>query len=342
MKLIDIHLTNVTGLGAEKFASGLIHHLFNNINISVENVYASKKLKIPCTARSVDVKYKICKTGPFARVLEVFFWRYRHSQKNDLLILGDLPLNTSVKQYVLCHQALMFKTFRFTSLNFLKFALFRLIFKIFLKEKDTVIVQTQEMAMKFRESFGPKINVETLDVTPDYFGWPMFYRSGRHSIANDGHAVTLIYPSAYYPHKNHHLLNEIYFDDTTIVKLTISRSELKVASDSIVFLERLSRDEIFDLYKTVDALLFLSCDESLGMPILEAIKCNLPIICPYAEYTRRLNDKNCFFFDLDDPSSLQTAIETAKSKILAGWWPQWSFSKSLKDKRNLSIEKILD
>ena len=77
------------------------------------------------------------------------------------------------------------------------------------------------------------------------------------------------------------------------------------------------------------------------MPILEAISCNLPIICPYAEYTKGFNDENCFFFDLRDPSSLQLAIQTAKSKILNGWWPQWSFSESFKGERGLPIEKII-
>ena len=67
----------------------------------------------------------------------------------------------------------------------------------------------------------------------------------------------------------------------------------------------MSREAVFERYKNVDALLFLSSNESLGMPILEAISCNLPIICPYAEYTKGLNDENCFFFDLRDPSTLQ-------------------------------------
>ena len=104
----------------------------------------------------------------------------------------------------------------------------------------------------------------------------------------------------------------------------------------------MSREEVFQRYKTVDALLlFLSSNESLGMPILEAISCNLPIICPYAEYTKGFSDENCFFFELNDPSSLELAIETAKYKILNGWWPQWSFYESFKDERGLPIENII-
>ena len=144
-----------------------------------------------------------------------------------------------------------------------------------------------------------------------------------------------------YSHKNHHLLNQISFDETANVEVTISDSELNDASDSVIFLGRMSREAVFERYKNVDALLFLSSNESLGMPILEAISCNLPIICPYAEYTKGLNDENCFFFDLRDPSTLQLAIQTAKSKILNGWWPQWSFSESFKDERGLPIEKII-
>lgn len=341
MKSLDIHLTNVNGLGAEKFVSGLLSHLLGSTSITVEKVYASRKLDIPDYSTSLDVVYGRYRIGIFSRMLEVFLWRCGHSQKNHLLVLGDLPLNTSVKQYVLCHQSLMFKKFSFFSLNFFKFFIFRLTFKLFLKKKDVVVVQTQEMADKFRKTFGTQINVEILDITAEYFGWPKFYRSERHPVASDSDSITLIYPSAYYPHKNHHLLNQISFAESTTVELTISESELKDASDSVVFLGRVSREDVFESYKTVDALLFLSSNESLGMPILEAISCNLPIICPHAEYTKGLTHENCFFFELDDPSSLQAAIQTAKSKIIAGWWPQWSFSESLKDKRSSPIEKII-
>ena len=288
MKSFDIHLTNVNGLGAKKFVSGLLNHLLVSDSIFVEKVYASPELETTDHPMPSEFIYNRYRMGLFSRILEILLWRYRHNQKNHLLVLGDLPLNTSAKQYVLCHQSLMFKEFRIVSINFIKFLIFRLIFKLFLKKKDIVIVQTQEMARKFKKIFGSKINVEVLDITREYFGWPKFYRTKRFNCRSDSDSITLLYPSAYYPHKNHHLINKINLDETTIVELTINNSELINVSDSVVFLGQMSREEVFQRYKTVDALLFLSSNESLGMPILEAIGCNLPIICPYAEYGKRV------------------------------------------------------
>ena len=79
-------------------------------------------------------------------------------------------------------------------------------------------------------------------------------------------------------------------------------------NSSISCIGQVSREKIFEFYENVDGLLFLSSNESLGMPILEAIKCNLPIVCPYAEYTKELSTDNCFFFDLDRPDTLEKAL----------------------------------
>ena len=108
-KSIDLHKANVTGLGAEKFAEGLIQHLLTCEDITINEIYLNK-------FASTDKKFQINKKtyvsymlGDFSRIVEILCWRFYRSQKNDLLVLGDLPLNTSVKQYVLCHQSLIFK-----------------------------------------------------------------------------------------------------------------------------------------------------------------------------------------------------------------------------------------
>jgi len=44
MKSIDIHQANVTGLGAEKFAAGLIKHLLGFFKIGIKTVYMSSSI----------------------------------------------------------------------------------------------------------------------------------------------------------------------------------------------------------------------------------------------------------------------------------------------------------
>ena len=77
------------------------------------------------------------------------------------------------------------------------------------------------------------------------------------------------------------------------------------------------------------------------MPILEAIKCNIPIICPYAEYTKYLKSENCFFFEIEEPSSLELAIASAKSKLVAGWWPCWDFELDSENSTSMPLDEII-
>ena len=125
------------------------------------------------------------------------------------------------------------------------------------------------------------------------------------------------------------------------VIVTVDETEWSDTKSEIYCIGRVSRDEVFEIYKSVDALLFLSSNESLGMPILEAVKCNIPIICPYAEYTHHLGSSNCFFFHIDDPSSLERAIQLASSKLLEGWWPDWHFEVVATNINSVGLEEVI-
>lgn len=343
MKIIDIHQANVIGLGAEKFASSLLRHLMNNENISVQNIYVNRLALRENFETKNNVIFINYFFGGISRLLEIFLWKVYRGKENDLLVLGDLPLNTHTKQYVLCHQSLMFKRFPITSLSFFKFALFRFIFKKYLKKNDVVLVQTHEMARKVKGVINDGVHVQVIDLKAEEFGWPQFCRSHRHVDSNWSADLSLVYPAAAYPHKNHYLLDAINLDETTKIILTINKNEIDISTKNVNFIGRVSRDRIFEIYKTIDALLFLSSNESLGMPILEAIKCNIPIICPYAEYTKYLKSDNCFFFNIEDPISLELAIASAKRKLMAGWWSNWNFEFDLDsdESRPLPIDKII-
>jgi len=341
-KFIDIHQANVLGLGAGKFISGIIQHLADVKKIKIKKLYINKESSVKEFHKSASeilfVEYFL---GIFSRLTEIFFWRFFRDQKNEILVLGDLPLNTTAKQYVLCHQSLIFKKFSIFSINFFRFMLFRVIFKIFLKKNDVVLVQSREMAKNIREKINQNIDIRVIDFSSRFFGWPQFTRSKRKAPNKDSKKIKLFYPSAFYPHKNHHLLDNIDFGESTEIIVTINKDNLPKNDNSIIFLGDISRNEVFSLYRKVDALLFLSANESLGLPLLEAVKCNLPIVCPYAEYSKDLNSENCFYFDLEDPISLITAIESMKIKILNGWWPNWHFNSVYKNSDSDSLEDII-
>ena len=212
---------------------------------------------------------------------------------------------------------------------------------MFLKKNDTVLVQSQEMAQKFRNKISDKIDLRILNLDTYYYGWPTFIRSKRIVSQTNPCTIRLFYPSAFYPHKNHHMLNLIELESPTDIIVTIDKDQLPNCKNSLKFKGMISRDDVYQLYKEVDALLFLSRNESLGMPILEAIKCNLPIICPYAEYTKELPSTNCFLFDLEDPHSLEDAINSLREKMHQGWWPNWNFNAIYKTDASISIADLL-
>jgi glycosyltransferase involved in cell wall biosynthesis len=77
-------------------------------------------------------------------------------------------------------------------------------------------------------------------------------------------------------------------------------------------------------YSDVDALLFLSKQESYGFPLVEAMFVGLPVVCPDLPYARALCGDQAFYFDPDSPRSLQDALKELKHKLDFGWWPCWS------------------
>ena len=103
MKMIDIHQANVIGLGAHQFAQGLVVDIERNDSLSISEHYLHKTMAGNfCSKReSTIVSYYL---GFLSRIFEIFLWKYYRKGRNELVVLGDLPLNTSVKQYVLCHQ----------------------------------------------------------------------------------------------------------------------------------------------------------------------------------------------------------------------------------------------
>ena len=341
MKSIDIHQANVIGLGAEKFASGLIRHLLGFAEISIKTVYMNSSVTVIDYGPDTKINFVDYFLGVLSRLFEICFWRVYRRQKNELLVLGDLPLNTSAKQYVLCQQSLMFKKYSVFAPAFFKFSVFRFLFRLFLKKNDVVIVQTREMAKNVKSIVRKGVKVEILDLNSNFFGWPEFSRKERSNLSKDCEVFELVYPAAFYPHKNHFLLNMIDIRNPVKIFLTIEEQQAGKARKEIECIGRVTRDEIFAMYRRVDALLFLSSNESLGMPILEAVKCNLPIICPYAEYTKELGSENCFFFDIQNPSSLVSAIDLAKRKILEGWWPDWDFDAVATSAKSVALEDII-
>lgn len=334
-------MANVIGLGAEKFVSGLINQLSASDSIDVENLYLRKNISEKNSCYCRNPKYVAYRLGNISRIFEIITWKFLNKSKNNILVLGDLPLFSESKQFVLCHQGLMFEKYSILTLCFWKFLLFKLIFKCFLKRDDVVLVQTSDMADKIRAHINKNANVRIIEIKSSSFDWPNFRRVSRRVHNYEMASVRLFYPAAPYPHKNHLALRNVKLDPNIKIFLTIDNHLLEGSSNNLEYVGRISREKVFDFYQEVDGLLFLSSCESLGMPILEAVKCNLPIVCPNLGYTAMLESADCFYFDLDDINSLNVAISEMKNKLHSGWWPNWDFETIFHDTNSLGLEEIL-
>ena len=70
----------------------------------------------------------------------------------------------------------------------------------------------------------------------------------------------------------------------------------------------LSRNEIINLYKSSTALIYPSFFESYGLPLVEAVQFNLPIIASELDYVRDILDPE-FTFNPNSPKSIFRSVK---------------------------------
>ncbi len=115
--------------------------------------------------------------------------------------------------------------------------------------------------------------------------------------------INLFYPASYLPHKNHILLFKLV-DKINIlnprIKFILTINKQNKNYSNIEFLGRVDRDKSIKLLKESSGMIFLSSFESLGIPLIEAVKLSKPIVAPDLPYSREILNNNAYFFSLDD------------------------------------------
>lgn len=127
------------------------------------------------------------------------------------------------------------------------------------------------------------------------------------------HRYKLLYPASFLPHKNHYLLNTpslISCLELLNISVLITTSDLDFSpsSPNVSAIGRLPYDQIIRLYKKSDGLIFLSSMESLGLPLLEAVRYGLPVIAPSLPYAQEILGNSFYSFDFSKPSSIEASI----------------------------------
>jgi len=128
------------------------------------------------------------------------------------------------------------------------------------------------------------------------------------------------YVSSFAPHKNHnnlikaikilrkekHFNIAITIDDSEKTQVLIGQiKELNhnYGGQCICNMGRISREQVIKLYSQSRALVFPSFTETFGLPVVEAVQCNLPVLISDRPYAYDLLE-NPIVFDPENPESI--------------------------------------
>ncbi len=346
----DLHLTNVTGLGAVKLVSCLLPSIINLYSSFVGKVYtpSSGDLSFFQSSKNIEVvKYRRFLPNSISRFLEIFFWRPKQLSKK-MIILGDIPLSASCEQILFLHSTLIIEDL--PEHNFwqrFKYKLLRMSFVYNLSNVKAVVVQTEIMKALLINKY-PSLLAKVYVVCqppPDIF---LSYKNVRNKNIKSERldSISLFYPSAFYAHKNHTFLGALDSNFGSIKELILTIDQSCNPAPQAEFVKCVGELNIKDTlayYLEVDALIFLSLTESYGLPLVEAMWLGLPIIVPDLPYARVLCGDQAIYFKIDNFSSFEDAVHSLIEKMNSGWYPDWSSSLAkIPANWDMVATKILD
>lgn len=351
---IRLHLTNIIGAGAVQLANSLIPALVDSHDLQIDEVFlpdrgllpkalkASKKTKITIYQRLLP---KIV-----SRVLECTILSKKFEGTIPLFVMGDLPLRISGPQILFLQNSFLITTVTPKwFLTRIKTFVMRKIFQLNLERVDAFIVQSDYMKSELLKRFPLILENKVFVISQPVPQWLLNSELIRSRPIRAISKLNLIYPALKYPHKNHDFLLSIPRLD--VGKSPIESLYLTIPKDAglvkylpfIRCVDFLSEAQMIEKYTQVDALLFLSLEESYGFPLVEAMFIGIPIICPDLPYAKGLCGDNAIYFDINSTDSFLDALHQLIDRLNAGWWPDWANSmKNMPADWNAAAAKIIE
>jgi len=317
---IQIHATNVHGLGASQVVKSFLDASSSLGFLDDSTIHLpSKGLLADYFPRKGNViRYIRFLPNSISRLVECLFSKFLFSDTKTI-VLGDIPLRGIQNQIVLVHQLnLVYPKINSNSGKSVGFRINRLLFSINNKFASNIIVQTGAMADALVKSY-PAIENKII-ISPQPV--PNWLKTEHYKTIKKNDKTVLFYPAAFYPHKKHEFIvtlhnyissNSIDFSDIEIW-LTLEDEHFR-PFEAIPFVKnmgKLSSDEMNMYYKKVDALLFLSSTESYGLPLVEAIFLELPIITVKFSYSTWICESTAYYFE---PYSAESFIHAVRKFV---------------------------
>jgi glycosyltransferase involved in cell wall biosynthesis len=330
-KLVRLHLTNVTGLGASQLLESLLPAIEQDPFVTVQRIYLPDRGPLSTyTSQNSSTElmvYRRRTPNVLSRLVECTWLSSRFEDDTPLLVLGDMPLRHFGPQAVFVQTPHLIRPGLLRIGWGLKYWISRMLFKKHIKWVGAFIVQSDVMRIALEQSYpavAGRVHVISQPV-PQWLLESGLKRTGR--VYNEGDRLRLIYPAADYQHKNHILLANLSPQkNCPVAQLLLTIDPAHNPAPHLDWIECrgiLSSQAMIAAYEQVDALLFLSKEESYGFPLVEAMFIGLPIICPDLPYAHSLCGEQAIYFDVNSPESLMSAVLTLQARLRAGWWPNW-------------------
>ncbi len=327
------HATNLDGMGSRRLAEDLLPHLFKDAE-KPSQVFLKSGDPLGDLAGSHDIAVTSIKrtmVKPISRLIEVTMQSAKFDGAGNLLVLGDLPLASLARQTVLVHNPfLIANDSSLGVIDRVKFSAMRAIFARNHPFAKRLIVQTDSMKQGLCRRYG--IDPEKITIIgqppPEHLR-QLALKRGSQSHREIGAGLKLFYPSRFYPHKNHSFLDQGSLNSLNglvdQIVLTIEPDAIATGRHRLLnCIGEVDLSRVGQEYSRADALLFLSGAESYGLPLLEALWLDLPVICPDLPYARDILGANPHFYEAGSRSSFIEALARLKSARDAGWRADWS------------------
>lgn len=329
-----IHASNIAGMGSRSVVLNLllsfskIKELSNsNIYLYLPNIpfwqsnikYFNENWTIKLQKRS---KYKYIRL--IQRVIDILFGHRNIPDVDILIVLGDFPLRYKKKQIILFHNLNIINEKH----NF-EFFFHKLFFTLNIQFITKFVIQSNivknDIIAKF-PNLENKVQVLPMPVDEIY---------DKINVCNKllNHNLECFYPASYYLHKNHKVIIDLcnlnksitkYFHFYFTIPSNIAK-DLNLNNSSLISnLGPLSKHEVYNKYLEVDVLIFPSLLESYGLPLIEAMKMNLYVVCADLPYAKWLCGEQAKYFDPSDPESLRNALEQTLLEKFKNIKPNWN------------------
>ncbi|MEC5166459.1 hypothetical protein RCH18_002199 [Flavobacterium sp. PL11] len=322
----QINASNINGLGASQVVLSFLQAA-DRLNLLADTTIYLAKNESFNNLNFNNGNFKIYTRNlpnSISRFVECFFSKLIF-QNYPTIVLGDIPLRGISNQIVLVHQSnLVYPKYNNYSSNSWKFRINRFLFSVNHKYAKKIIVQTGAMAKEMLLSY-PSLKNKIVVIPQPVPNW---LQVENKFVLRKDEKHYLFYPAAFYPHKKHDFLlkvntyclkNKINCNDFEIW-VTLSDSEFEEFK-SIKFLKNLGKlnsDQMNEYYKRATALLFFSSMESYGLPLIEALTINLPIIVADFNYSKWVCEDVAYYFKPYDEKSFLEAINFYKKDYSAG------------------------